>query len=250
MLGLGNGINPMDKQWNPSDLKGVKLVFHASDGVSSTDDGSGNLLVDSWMDQAGTLSNGSRIYAMQVSTKRPIWNYSYITFDGANDRLDLHEEDGTDVEITLDTSNGGWTLLAVYTSDDWSAGNEAILGDPDNSQNFFRHKPGSPNQFEIKINNTIKRFDLDTPTTLVNGNYYAILLSCLSDGTLRLSINGNVQADSETIGNTNDYKIEQLASKAGIDPLDGNIKHIIVVDRSLNGVEDLQLKDWYQQYID
>ena len=246
MLGLGSGISAT-KLFQPNDISECVLAFHASDGVSVTED-SGILIVDSWMDQAGTLSNGSRIYATQVSTKRPVWNYSHITFDGANDRLDLNEADGTDVEVILDTSDGGWTILAVYSSDDWSAGNEAILGDPDNSQNFLRHKPGSPNQVEIKINNNIKRFDLSE--ALNNGRYHAIMVTASADSTSELIcyIDGVALVDTETIANTNDLQIEQLAAKAGIDNLDGNIKHIVVYDKILSSDERTLLYDWASRY--
>ena len=249
MLALGASVSAV-KLFQPNDISDCVLAFHASDGVSVTDD-SGTLLVDSWLDQAGTLSNGSRVFATNVGTKRPVWNGSYITFDGSNDRFDLHEADDTDVEIVLDTSSNGWTIFAIYASDNWSAGNEAILGDPDDSQNFFRHKPGSPNQFEAKINNNTKRFDLDDPTALTNGQYHSVMLTATADSTSTLTcyIDGTAQSDTETIGNSNDLKIEQLAAKGNSDEIDGNIKHIVVYDKILSASEKTLLDGWALQYL-
>ena len=209
------------------------------------------------MDQAGTISNGSRIFASHTGTKRPILSSSakgmILTFDGANDRLDLHESDlSTDVAFTLDTSAGGWTLFAIYTSADWADGDMAIFGDVGSNDNFMRHRPGTTNKFEVKINGTIKRFDLNNPTTLVNNRYHAIMLTATEDSTsiLKLHIDGVTQADSETIANTNDFVVEQLASKnTASDPLNGAIKHIVVYDKLVTTGERKELNAWAEQHI-
>ena len=246
MLGLGASGSAV-KLFEPNDISSCVLAFHASTGVSFTND-SGTLFVDSWADQAGTLSNGSRIFATNVGTKRPVFDSQdpKLTFDGSNDRLDLNEADGTDVEITLNTELG-FTLLAVYTSSDWSAGNEAIFGDPDNSQNFFRHKPGTPNQFEVKINNNVKRFDLNNPSTLTNNRFHSVMLtaSAGSTSTLTCYIDGIAQSDTETINSDNDMIIEQLAAKGSSESLGGAIKHIVVYNKELHSSERELLRIWH-----
>ena len=248
MLGLGNSISAV-KLFQPNDISDCVLAFHASDGVSVTDD-SGTLLVDSWADQAGTLSNGSRIFATNTGTARPVWNGSHITFDGSNDLLDLNEADGTNTEITLDTSSNGWTVLAICASDDWSAGNDAILGDPDNSQNFFRHNPGSPNAIDMKINNKLRTFDLDDPAALTNGRYHSFMVTATADSTSDLTcyVDGTAQTDTAEIGNSNDFIIEQLGARAGVDEIDGNVKHIVVYDKILSASEKADLFKWSRHY--
>ena len=247
MLGLGNIISPMDKKFQPNDISDCVLALHYGDGLDlSTSDPP---KVISWRDQSGAYANP--IFASQASAgKRPIHNGSHITFDGGNDRMELHEADlSTDKQITLDTSSNGWTVVAIYSSDNWDSVGQCITGDPDGSTDFIKHKSGA-NSFEVKVANTLYTLDLDTPSSLTDGQYYSIMVTATAGGTVVLYVDNVAQSDTETISDTaDDFDIEQIAATNNGSLLDGNIKHIIVYDKALSVAERTQIQDWAKFYI-
>ena len=247
MLGLGNIISPMDKKFQPNDISDCVLALHYSDGLNLSVAATPKVI--SWQDQSGAYANP--IFASQASSgKRPVYSGTHIAFDGSKDRMELHEADlSTDKQITLDTSSNGWTVVAIYSSDNWDNVGQCITGDPDGSTDFIRHKSGA-NSFEVKVANTLYTLDLDTPSSLTDGQFYSIIVTATAGGTVVLYVDNVAQSDTGTISDTaDDFDIEQIAATANGSVLDGNIKHIIVYDKALSIAERLQIHEWSEQYI-
>ena len=237
----------MDKKFQPNDISDCVLALHYSDGLGlSTSDPP---KVISWQDQSGAYANPIFAYTANPG-KRAVWNTTHLTFDGSNDRMELHEADlSTDKEITLDTSNNGWTVMAIYSSDNWDSVGQCITGFQEGSTDFIKHKQGA-NSFEVKVANTLYTLDLDTPSSLTDGQYYSIMVTATAGGTVVLYVDNVAQSDTATISDTaDDYDIEQIAATNNGSVLDGNIKHIIVYDKALSVAERTQLQDWAKQYI-
>ena len=246
MLGLGNTntTGSSEKHFHPNDISDCVLALLAGDIVTPSTAGT----VISWGDQSGAYA--APIFAYQSEAgKRPAYYDSYITFDGSNDRLALTELNlSTKKEITLDVSDNGFTIIVICTSDDWNGSAQALLGDPDDSENYFRMKNGA-DKFEYKASDGDNLvFNLDDPTALTDNTYYSIMLICASDGTLTLYINNTAQSDTET--DTDDFKFEQIGMRdASGNPLDGNLKHVVVYDKALDSDERALINTWSQQYI-
>jgi len=246
MLGLGNIISPMDKKFQPNDISGCVLALHCGDGLELSVAATPKVI--SWQDQSGAYTNP--IFASQASAgKRPVHNGSHITFDGGNDRMELHEADlSTDKQITLDTSSNGWTVIAIYTSGNWDNGGQCVTGDPDGSTDFIKHKNGA-NSFEIKVSNTLYTLDLDTPSSLTDDQYYCVMITATAGGTVVLYVDNVAQSDTETISDTaDDFNIEQIAATNNGSVLNGSIKHIIAYDKALSVAERSQINEWSGQY--
>ena len=70
-----------------------------------------------------------------------------------NDDLDIYATDcTTSSSLTLDTSDGGYTVVGIYTDGDWNGAQQAIVGKSGDSTNFLRHDLTN-DRYEIKINN-------------------------------------------------------------------------------------------------
>ena len=247
MLGLGNSVSS-EKIFQPHDISDCVLALYAPYGVDESASGT----VISWQSQAReNYPPPLGLFAYQsASGKRPAYNNSHITFDGSNDRFYLTQADlSTAVELTLDTSDGGWTVFSIYTSTDWDGSNQALIGDPDDSNNYIRHKTGQQ-KFDVVVNNTSYTLALDTPSALTDDRYVAIMFTCADDGTITMYIDNVAQADTETISDTTDnFKVEMISSKAGAQHLGGSIKSLVVYDRAITHAESVLLQNWAKQYI-
>ena len=166
MLGLANNITggAVSTDIIPhSDISDCVLALYVDQGVTRS-----GSAVTSWADQAGAFDSAVTAEPA-AATNRPTYNTTHITFAGSDDKLDLRK-DGAAFEITLDTSDGGWTIIAVVTMDDWDGSQQVIVGDRDSSNAFVRHRPGA-DEFQIKAageNNTIS---LNSPSSLTDGQY-------------------------------------------------------------------------------
>ena len=127
--------------------------------------------------------------------------------------------------------------------------NQAIVGDPDDTQNFIHKNDTGASIWKIKVNTNLKQINTNNPSSFTNGRYYCFMFTCNSSGTITMFVDGVPQTDTETINATDDLKIESIAARGGTQHLDGNIKHIIVYDRELNTEEKSLIKEWMAQYI-
>ena len=239
MLGSSNSVNSFSKPFQPNDITRCVLAFHANDGVEV--DGSA---VVSWQDK----SNSAKYAVAPTAGKRPVDNVTHITFDGSNDYLALLGSDkSTASPIELDYSDGGWTFIAIYTSTDWNGSIQAISGDPDDSQNFIRYRTND--KLEVKAGNSLKTFDLDTPSALVDNQYYLIEISRSDgEGVTTIYVDGVAQADTEN--DQENLTIEEIGGKGGsANILAGSIKHVIAYDKTLSAAERTQIVEWSQQHI-
>ena len=249
MLGLGNSlVHGTTLSIVPSDIDDCVLWFTWEDGI--TYDGSS---VDVWQSQVGD------IYAATggFDARRPTLNtatlhgksHEFITFDGSDDRLAFFESDLTTTNPqTLDTSNGGWTAMAIYTDQDWNGAQQAIFGDPNNSNNFLRHDLTN-DRFELKINNQSANIALDDPSALTDEQFYSIMLTHASDGTVTLYVDNVAQEETVSIANTNDFEIEAISQRGGVDLLSGFVKHIVAYNRELTSSERSDLHSWASYYL-
>ena len=243
MLGLGNmmtGGAALSEILPHVDISDCVLALFADQGVTTS-----GSAVTSWADQAGAFDSAVTAEPA-AANNRPTYNTTHLTFDGSDDRLDLRK-DGAAFEITLDTSDGGWTIVAIVTCDDWDGSQQAFVGDRDSSNSFVRHRPGA-NQLQVKAaaeNNTI---DLDDPSSLTDGQYYCIMVTCASDASnpaITLYIDGVAQSDTEDLANNGkDFVLEAIGHRAGTDNVDGNFKHILAYDRILTSDERDLIDQW------
>tara|TARA_Y100001937_G_C7096104_1_gene320138 strand:+ start:680 stop:1432 length:753 start_codon:yes stop_codon:yes gene_type:complete len=247
------GVQNYDRPFQPNDIRDCVLAFHASDGIEFEP---GASTIRSWADQSGSRAVANQVFATETNTaKQPSYvsdgTETRLVFDGSNDKLELHtgSATGSDAEITLDTSNGGWTVISIFTSDDWMSDNQAIVGDPDDTQNFIHKNDTGASIWKIKVNTNLKQINTNNPSSFTNGRYYCFMFTCNSSGTITMFVDGVPQTDTETINATDDLKIESIAARGGTQHLDGNIKHIIVYDRELNTEEKSLIKEWMAQYI-
>mgnify|MGYP003126967980 CR=1 FL=1 len=239
MLGLGNSlVGGAAIGFTPADIAGCKFWFTVEAGIES---GGAGTVITSWESQVGTLFAGNT-----TSAQRPTFNTTHVTFDGG-DSLDFFSDiDLTSAaEITLDTSDGGWTVMAIYTDGDWDAAAAALFGVTGNTQNFLRHNADASgtDRYRIKVANEQEQIALDEGLT--DDQYYSIMVTCSADAELLLYVD-NSQALS---ANTKDFTIGGLAQKAGSDLLSGHAKHFIAYDRILTSGERSQLQAWADTYV-
>jgi len=241
MLGLGAILSGGSVPgFLPTDIDDCKFWFTYEEGV--TLDGSA---VNSWADRVGDYCAKSP----DGGSNRATFNTTHITFDGSDDDMDLYQSDcTTSTTLALDTSDGGWTVIAIYTDGDWNGAQQAIFGKLGDSQDFLRHDVTN-DRYEMKINNNLKIIDLDTPSALVDDQYYSIMLTHESDGTITLYVDNVAQSDTESLGNTNDFTISALAQRGTADLLSGHVKHFIAYDKALTSDERSQIQDWASEYI-
>jgi hypothetical protein len=244
MLGLGNSINSGGYVgFEPTDIDDLVMWFSYEEGV--TLDGSA---VDSWAAKVGSFCAKNPV----GGSNRPTFNTTHITFDG-NDDLDIFATDcTTSSSLTLTTSDGGYTVIAIYTDDDWNGAQQAIFGKLGDSQDFLRHD-ATNNKFEFKVNNNggggQKVIDLDSPAALTDSQYYSIMFTHATDGTITLYVDNTAQADTESLAATNNLTISAIAQRGGADRLSGHVKHILAYDRELTSAERSQIQTWANTYI-
>jgi len=249
MLGLGNSLSTSGGVQGliPTDISGCKFWFTYEEGLTL-----GGSLVNCWASQIGdfygvptTVTDGS------PGTDRPTFNTTHVTFDGGDD-IDFYDacSSGSATSLTLDTSDGGWTVFAIYTDGDWDGANQAIFGRTGDSTDYIRHDSGQP-RFRIKVNSSSgNRFlPYDDPDTLVDDQYYAIMVTCAADGTITLYVDNVAQSTTVSIATTDDFAINALAQRATTDRLSGHIKHAVAYDRILTSGERAEIQSWANTYI-
>ena len=243
MLGLANNLAggaALSEIIPHVDISDCVLALYADKGITTS--GSS---VTSWADQADAF-DAAVTAEPALAGNRPTYNTTHLTFDGSDDKLDL-QKDGSAFEITLDTSDGGWTVIAVVTCDDWDV-QQAFVGDRDSSGSFIRHRPGV-NEIQVKAANENNTVDLDG--ALTDGQYYCIMVTCPADASvITLYIDGVAQADTSQsfANNTKDFVLEAIGHRAGTDFVDGNFKHILVYDRILTSDERSLIDTWSAPY--
>jgi len=253
MLGLGNILTRYSVPYGilpHVDIPDCKLAFYADKPSYYT-------LVPSdlqfWYDQANAFSDAIAASAALANNRPTVSNAgttdAAVIFDGSDDRLDFVDVGGA-VEVTLDTSTNGWTVIIIATSDDWDGGQQAYVGDKDSSNHFIRHNSGA-NQFTVKVAAEGNHIDLDSPASLTDGQYYCVQVDCTADGnTITLYIDGTAQADTESLGNNGkDLLIESIGHRSGADFVDGGIKSILAFDRILTSDERAKINTWAAPYI-
>ena len=255
-LGLGNTLTKYPAKYATLPhitISDCVLAFYADIESSTT-------LVPTalqfWLDQANAFDAAIAASAgglVQASGKRPAVTGSGVDraliFDGGSDRLDLIKGTST-FEATLDTSDGGWTVVMIATSDDWDGGQQAFVGDTGSNNHFIRHNSGV-NQFRVKVDAESNEIDLDTPSSLTDGQYYCIQVDCTADGnTITMYIDGVAQSDTESLANnTKNLVIETIGHRNSTDLVDGGIKSILAFDRILTSDERAKINTWAAPYI-
>ena len=230
--------------FTPDKIADCQFWFTVEEGIESGGDGT---VITSWASQVGTLFAGNA-----TANQRPTFNTTHVTFDGG-DSLDFFEDVdlSTTTEITLDTSDGGWTVIAIYTDGDWDAAAAALFGVTGNTQNFLRHNADSSgtDRYRIKAANNQAQIALDSGLT--DDRYYSIMVTCAADAGLLLYVDNVAQADDAQAltNNTKDFTIGGLAQKAGSDLLSGHAKHFIAYDRILTDAERDQIQDWANGFV-
>jgi len=242
MLGLGNSLitGGVVSEYLPHlEIGGCKLAFYPDKGITLSGD-----KVTEWADQAG--AHDAAVVATAESGAQPVYNTTHLTFDGANDRMELHKG-GSNFEVDLDTSDDGWTIVMIVTCDDWDASNQVIVGVVGNSSYFIRHASGNA-RITAKIDGETNHMDTDSPLT--NGQYYCLVVTCNAAGSaLTLYVDNEAQADTESLNtNGNDMKIESFGHRGGTDLIDGGYKSILAWDRILTDDELGEIDDWAKQY--
>jgi len=256
MLGLGSSLikSSLRKKILPhSDISDCVLAFYA-DIVSSTV--TVPTALQYWIDQAGVAANEVAASAGGTSPSaglRPgVTGTGFdraVIFDGGSDRLDIISN-AAGYETTLDTSDGGWTVVIIAMSDDWDGGQQAFVGDTGSNNHFIRHASGA-NQFRVKVSAENNEIDLDTPASLTDGQYYCIQVDCTADGSaITMYIDGVAQSDTESLANnTKDLVIETIGHRNSTDLVDGGIKSILAFNRILTSDERGTINDWAADYI-
>ena len=175
MLGLGlSMIDTSTRLWHPTDVSSLEMWLIAREEYLTLD----GTAIDAWVAKYGKAAAYN--YTQTTGAQRPTWdaaNQKVVT-DGSNDNL----TEGSNA-ITLDTSATGWTIAIVCTSSDWDSANQAFIGDKDGSNHFFRHD-SSAQSLTIKNDGQLRDVVLDTPSALVNDQYYHIMATVQTNGDL------------------------------------------------------------------
>jgi hypothetical protein len=237
MLGLGNHIGNYSDVWQPTDLSDLLVWYSTINGGDPTDglymEFSSGTKVAQWNDISGNSNHAGQTTA----GKQPdfISATASVDFDATGgSTVDDYME--LDTQLTLDTDDTGWTVAANYTSLNWDGSAQCIVGDVDNSQNFIRHNSGE-NKFLVKVGNNNNTIDLDTPSSLTDSQYYSVIVTCATDGTITLYINGVAQSDTEDCG-TNDLTIDEICGKEeNTQTLGGSVRDILVYRKPLAAAE-------------
>ena len=239
-LGLGavlSGGSP-PSEFLPTNIDDLVMWFAYDDGM--TLDGS---LINCWSAKVGSFHGvPTSVNDGSPGTDRPTFNTTHVTFDGGDD-IDFRDacSSGNLTDLTLDTSDGGYTVIGIYTDADWNGAQQALVGKYSGSTDFIRHDLTN-DRYELKINNNTKIIDLDS--ALTDDEYYSIMLTHATDGTITLYVNNVAQTDTETLAATNDLTISAIGQRSTADRLSGNIKHVLAYDRELTSDERSQFQDW------
>ncbi len=242
MLGLGNSLatGGAVSSFEPTDIANLVMWFTYTEGL--TLDGTA---VNSWASKVGSFCAKNPT----GGSNRPAFNTTHITFDG-NDDLDFFASDcTTSSSLTLDTSNGGYTVIGIYTDGDWNGAQQAIVGTSSGSNNFLRHDLTN-NKFEFRVNGqATKNIDLDDTdgsgtAALTDDEFYSIMVTHATDGTITLFVNNIAQADTESLAATNDFVISAIGQRGGADRLSGHVRHVLAYDRELTSDERSQFQAW------
>ena len=240
MLGLANSLatGGAISSFEPTDIDDLVMWFTFEEGL--TLDGSS---VNCWAAKVGSFYGvPTSVVDGSPGADRPTFNTTHVTFDGGDD-IDFWDacSSGSRNELTLDTSDGGYTVIGIYTDADWNGAQQALVGKYSGSTDFIRHDLTN-DKFELKINNNTKTIDLDS--ALTDDEYYSIMLTHATDGTITLYVNNVAQTDTETLAATNDLTISAIGQRSTADRLSGNIKHVLAYDRELTSDERSQFQDW------
>ena len=242
MLGLANSLSTSGavSEFLPHiGISDCKLAFYPDKGITLSGD-----KVTEWADQAGAYD--AAVAATAGSGAQPVYNTTHLTFDGVNDILELHKG-GSNFTVDLDTSDGGWTIVMIVTSDDWDGGNQVIVGVAGNSSFFIRHASAT-DRITVKVDG--ENNHIDTDAALTDGQYYCLVVTCAASGDpLTLYVDGTAQADTESLANNGrDMEIESLGHRGGTDFIDGGMKSILAWDRILTSDELDLIDSWAGQY--
>ena len=122
MLGLGNsltgGLVTEAAAWAPTDVSGLEIWLTARpEDVTAV-----GTAVTTWT--ARFPVDGSYAYTQSTTVNKPRFLDDAVVFDatGSDDDVLLEASD----ELTLDTSDGGWTVAMQVTSSDWDRANQVI----------------------------------------------------------------------------------------------------------------------------
>ena len=221
MLGLGNLLSTYGSDsrapWNPSSSE-LRLALWLTARAQDLElDGSA---VTNWTDRVAGL-----VFEQATANRKPAFaEDSGVTF-ATSPNADYLQAGSN---IVLDTSSTGWTMAWYGSNTNWDSGNEVMFGDDAGNNDFIRHD-ASANTMSIKIDAQTKTFSLDTPSALVDNTYYHIMLVCQTDGSAVLYIDNVAQSDTETIGTTKDFEIQQISGKNGSSQTwNGPMKEIMI----------------------
>ena len=231
MLGLGSSLTTPDCiKWDPS-LRDLKLtIWLTARAADLTLDGTA---ITTWTDRISGLA-----YTQATANRKPAWSAANQTVTFAiSPNADYLVEAST--PVILDTDSTGWTIAWYGTSTDWNNTDQAFMGDAGGNNDFFRHNSGAET-LSIKADGQTRTFTLTSPTALEDSTYYHIMLVCQTDGAMVLYINNVAQTDTETLGTTKDFEIDQISGKnTSSQTLDGTMKEIMVFKSPL-GEDDRQ----------
>tara|TARA_R110001599_G_C12143866_1_gene650849 strand:- start:61 stop:831 length:771 start_codon:yes stop_codon:yes gene_type:complete len=255
MLGLGVGFYglagneyPLGGPITPTDIASDDLLFWF-DSLQGVTEDRGTVTV--W--QAAHYSESGDLFAIPTVAGQTSLIAGTPTGvngigTGGSNTFELKDaaSSGSDVQLTLDTSDGGWTIMGIYTATDWNGAQQALFGDPDDSSNFFRHD--AADSFTVKASNQARTLDLDS--ALTDDDFVSVMLVCSEGGEMVLYINNTAQADTESFSDaTKDLVIEQFGRRATADTLTGKLKQLIVWKVALTSDQRTQVDTWSQDYI-
>ena len=152
----------------------------------------------------------NEIYTQSNSARRPLDTGSAYSFDGG-DWL------ASGAEHTLDTSNGGWTMVVRYAADNWTV-SDAILGDDSGNNTFIKNNGNSGLSVKAYDGSSIstKGLAFDDPATLTNLTFYNIILTCDSTGEMFCFIDNVKQAATPNFPNNGyDLILDEVGGKNG-----------------------------------
>ena len=224
----------------PTDIDDLVMWFTFEEGL--TLDGSS---VNCWAAKVGSFYGvPTSVVDGSPGADRPTFNTTRVTFDGGDD-IDFWDacSSGSRNELTLDTSDGGWTVIGILTDDNWTGAQQALVGLYSGSTDFIRYDTDSGDmRIEMKINNNTKIIDLDS--NLTNDQYYCIMITHETGGTITAYIDNVAQADTESLANSNDLAISAIGQRSTADRLSGKIKHVLAYDKALTSDERSQFQTW------
>ncbi len=234
MLGLGASAAALPiKQWEPTDHPRLELWLQAHGDFFSY---GSDPVISRW--RARYPSGGSHSYEQATVANQPAYNDTTGAVDfetdpsGSNDEVLLEADD----QITLDTSDGGWTMAFVATCTDWNGSHQVFFGEKDTNDNFVR-ATNAFDGFGLKMGGTLKTVTLDTPSSLTDNTFYHIMVSADSSGTVTFYINNVAQLDTEEFG-TVDFVLDEIGGKNNLSQsLNGSIKEIQVFNTELSSLE-------------